>query len=268
MTLDRGVADFAQVVRRDRGGHAHRDAVGAVDQQVGELRRQHRRFGAPLVVGRHEVDRVELDVLEHQCGDRRHAGFGISHGRGRQAGDRAEVALLVDQHVPHVPFLGHADQRGIDHAFAVRVIIAARIAGDLGALHAAGAGREVQIVHRHQDPPLRRLEPVAHVGQCAADDHAHGVSQIAVFQLVFDRQVDQLAYGQRFAIAGGFVVNTFGIGIVRIVGIGGQDHSLLAGELERPGRLALRQKAVAIRVKNRHAQKPWSIAILRVIDNH
>ena len=29
-----------------RGGHAHRDAVGAVDQQVGKLRRQHRRLGA------------------------------------------------------------------------------------------------------------------------------------------------------------------------------------------------------------------------------
>ena len=178
-------------MRRDRRGHADGDAVGAVDQQVRKLRRQHGRLGVPLVVGGHEVDRVELQVLEHHRRERRHAGFGVPHGGRRQAGDRAEVALLVDQHVPHVPFLGHADQRGIDDAFAVRMVVAAGVAGDLGALHAAGAGREVQVVHRHQNPPLRRLQPVAHVGQRPADDHAHRVRQVAVLQLVFDRQIDQ-----------------------------------------------------------------------------
>ena len=35
--LDDGVADFAEVVRRDAGGHADGDALAAVDQQVGEL---------------------------------------------------------------------------------------------------------------------------------------------------------------------------------------------------------------------------------------
>ena len=94
---DDAAADFAQVVRRDRRGHADRDAVGAVDQQVRKLRRQHGRLRAPLVVGGHEVDRVELEVFEHHRRDGRHAGFGVSHGRRRQAGDRAEVALLVDQ---------------------------------------------------------------------------------------------------------------------------------------------------------------------------
>ncbi len=124
---------------------------------------------------------------------RRHAGFGIPHGGRRQAGDRAEVALLVDQHVPHVPFLGHADQRGIDDAFAVRMIVTAGVAGDFRALHAAGAGREVQVVHRDQNAPLRGLQPVAHVGQRPADDDAHGVRQVAVLQLLLDRQLDQLA---------------------------------------------------------------------------
>ena len=93
--------------------------------------------------------------------------------------------------MPHVPLLGHADQRGIDDAFAVRMVVAAGVAGDLRALDAAGAGREVQVVHRHQDPPLRGLEAVAHVGQRPADDHAHRVRQVAVLELVFDRQIDQ-----------------------------------------------------------------------------
>ncbi len=190
---DQRIADFAQVVGRDRGGHAHRDAVGAVHQQVGELRRQHGRLGPPLVVGRHEIDRVELDVVHHQRGDVRHPGFGVSHGRRRQAGDRAEIALLVDQQVPHVPLLRHADQGGIDHALAVRMIVAAGVAGDLGALDRARPRREVQVVHGDQNSPLRGLQPVAHVRQCPADDHAHRVGQIAALELVLDGHLDESA---------------------------------------------------------------------------
>ena len=75
--------------------------------------------------------------------------------------------------------------------FAVRMIVAAGVAGDLGAFDAGGAGREIQVVHRDQNPPLRRLQPVAHVGQApAADDHAHRVGEVAVLQLLFDRQID------------------------------------------------------------------------------
>ena len=57
-----GVDDFAQVVRRDVGRHAHGDAGGAVDQQVREARRQHRRLGLRAVVVGHEVDGFLLDV--------------------------------------------------------------------------------------------------------------------------------------------------------------------------------------------------------------
>ena len=48
--LDQRGADLAEVVRRDVGGHAHRDAGGAVDQQVGNARRQHDRLGLGAVV--------------------------------------------------------------------------------------------------------------------------------------------------------------------------------------------------------------------------
>ena len=43
--VDRGVDDLAEVVGRDVGGHAHGDALAAVDQQVREPGRQHLRFG-------------------------------------------------------------------------------------------------------------------------------------------------------------------------------------------------------------------------------
>ncbi len=151
------------------------------------------------------VDRVELEVLQHQRGDGRQAGLGIPHGRRRQARDRAEVALLIDQHVAHVPFLGHAHQGGIDDAFAVGMVVAAGVAGDFGALHPAGPRREVQVVHGDQDAPLRGLQAVAHVGQRPADDHAHGVRQVALLQLVFDGLLDDPAGHVGQGVGGGFL---------------------------------------------------------------
>ena len=41
---DKAVDDLVQVVRRDVGGHAHGNTRGAVDEQVGQPRRQHRRL--------------------------------------------------------------------------------------------------------------------------------------------------------------------------------------------------------------------------------
>ena len=179
----------------------------------------------PLVVGGDEVHRVQLQVFQHQGGDGRHAGFGIPHGRRRQTGDRAEVPLLVDQHVPHVPFLGHADQRGIDDAFAVRMVVAAGVAGDLAHFDPRGAGRQVQVVHGHQDPPLRGLQAVADVGQRPADDHAHGVGEVALLELVFDRQLDDAARG---AVSGGPLLDGEAVLFRRLrrkIGIGGQTRS-------------------------------------------
>ena len=45
-----GVDHLAEVVRRDVGRHADGDAAGAVDEQVRELRRQHRRLLQAVVV--------------------------------------------------------------------------------------------------------------------------------------------------------------------------------------------------------------------------
>ena len=96
------------------------------------------RFRSSYVGTKSTVSRSRSSSIMRR--DRRQAGFGVPHLGRRQAGDRAEVPLLVDQHVPHVPFLGHADQRGIDHRFAVRMVVTAGVAGDLGALDAARAG--------------------------------------------------------------------------------------------------------------------------------
>ena len=75
-----GVDDLAQVVGRDVGGHAHGDALGAVDQQVGEAGREHDGLlGGAVVVG-DEVDGLLVDAGQHLHGQRRQAALGVAHG--------------------------------------------------------------------------------------------------------------------------------------------------------------------------------------------
>src|SRR5262249_21756252 len=69
--LDEAAADLAQVVRRDLGGHADSDAVGAVDEQVGEFARQQERLAILTVVVIDEIDGVRVQVGQHLRGNRR-----------------------------------------------------------------------------------------------------------------------------------------------------------------------------------------------------
>src|SRR5262249_11482841 len=80
----------------------------------------------------------------------------------------------------------HADESRIDRHVAVGMVVAHRLADDLGTLHTGGTGRQAQIVHRYENPSLGGLEPIPRVGECPADDDGHGVTEIGVFQLTFD----------------------------------------------------------------------------------
>ena len=59
-----GGDDLAEIVRWNVGRHAHRDAAGAVHQQVGEARRKHLRLFAGRVVIGGEIDRILVKVVE------------------------------------------------------------------------------------------------------------------------------------------------------------------------------------------------------------
>ena len=170
-----GVDRLAQVVRRDVGGHADGDAVGAVDQEVRHAAGQDGGLSARLVVVGDPVDGVGVDVAQHLGGDAAEAGLGVAHGGRRVAVDGAEVALAVHQRVAHVEVLGHAHQGGVDDRLAVRVVVTGGVAGDLGALAVLLGRPEAQVVHGDQDAPLAGLEAVAHVRQGAVDDDAHRV---------------------------------------------------------------------------------------------
>jgi len=63
-----GVDHLAQIVRRDLGGHADRDAVGAIDQQIGNARRQDDRLALRAVVVILEIDRVLVEIGQNRHG--------------------------------------------------------------------------------------------------------------------------------------------------------------------------------------------------------
>ena len=146
-----------------------------------------------LVVVRQEIDGFFLDVGEQLARDARHAHFGVTHGGRRVAVHRAEVALAVDQQVAHGKRLRHAHQRVVHGVVAVRVVFADDVADDARGFLVGLVPVVSELAHGVQDAAVHGLQAVAHVGQRAADDHAHGVVEIRLAHLVFE------IHGKNFA---------------------------------------------------------------------
>ena len=113
------------------------------------------------------------------------------------------------------------------------------------------AGPRLQVVHRDQDPPLRRLEAVAGVGQSAADDHAHRVAEVARAQLVLDvERLDPL--GRNLASAAGDFLGRQSV-IDIAVAIVGQDCLSQYSRWLRVGSASERQKSDPVARSGRRA---------------
>ena len=177
--VDRSSRDFAQVVRRDLGRHADRDAGSAVEQAEGQAGRQQAGLVIDAVVVRLPLDRALVELGEQQLGDRRQAGFRVAHGRRVVAVARAEVALAVDHRVAQAPVLRHAHHGVVDRRIAVRVVLADHVADHARRLHVLRAAVQPHAVHGVEDAALHRLLAVGVGGQGAAGDHAHRVFEIA-----------------------------------------------------------------------------------------
>ena len=181
-----GVDHLAQVVWRDVGRHADRDAARSVDQQVGEGRRQHHGLVRRFVVVGLEVDRLLVDVGEQRVRGLAQAHFGVAHRRRRVAVHRAIVALPVQQRQPHGEVLRHAHHGVVDRRIAVGVVLAHDVADHAGRLAVGLVPVVAVLVHRVEDAAMHRLQAVAHVGQRAAHDHAHRVVEVGAFHLLLD----------------------------------------------------------------------------------
>ncbi len=177
---------LAEVVRRDVGRHTHRDAGGAVDDQVGEASREDGGLLQPVVEVGDEIDGVLVDVLQHRHRDPRQPGLGVAIGGGPVAIDRAEVPLPIDQRIAQREVLYHPHQRVVHRDIAVRVVFAEHVSDDGRALLVGTPRQESQLVHRIEDAPVHRLQAIAHIGQRALHDDAHRIVEERFLQLVFD----------------------------------------------------------------------------------
>ena len=180
------IDDLAEIVRRDVRRHADGDAARAVGEQVRKARGQNLRLALGIVVVVLEVDRVFVDVGEQRESGLRKPHLGVTHRGRRIAVDRAEIALPVDEQDAHGKFLRHTYKRIIDRLVAVRMVFTDDVADDARGFAVRLVGRVAVFVHRKQDAPVHRLQPVAGVRQRAAHDHAHRVIEIAALHLVGD----------------------------------------------------------------------------------
>ena len=183
---DGRVDDLAEIVRRDVGRHADRDAAGAVDEQIRELRRHDRRLFAAAVVVFLILDGILVEIVENMLRDLLQTALGVAHGRGRIAVHRAEVALPVDERHAHREFLRQAHEGVVDRAVTVRVIVTHHLADHLGRLDVLLVPVEPELAHAVENAAMHGLQAVAHVGKRARHDHAHGVVEIAAPHLVGD----------------------------------------------------------------------------------
>ena len=183
---DRGVGDLVQVMRRNIRCHTHGDTRRAVDKKVWQSRRQDARLLLRAVVVRRVVDRLMIDVGQHLAGDRRKARLGVAHRSGRVAVDRTKVSLPIDEWMAHGEILRKAHECVVECAVSVRVVLTHHLADDRGALAIGGSCGEAHLAHGVQDAAVYWLQPVANIRECARDDDAHCVVEIARPHLVFD----------------------------------------------------------------------------------
>ena len=185
---DAGVDHLAEIVRRDVGGHADSDAAGAIDEKVREARRQDRRLlHAPVIIVL-EVDGLLVDVLEEMLGDLGEAALRCNASPpadrrqpSRNCPARRSAAGAWRTPAPCAPgVVDRAGRRGDGYCPSPR----RRRAADLRKLLFQSSPI---LLHRVEDAAMHGLQAVAHVGQRARYDHAHGVIEIGALHLVDER---------------------------------------------------------------------------------
>ena len=179
------VDQFGQVVGRDVGGHTHRNASRAVQQELGDARRHHRGLllGTVKVVGK--VDRFGLDVFQQGVGGQRlQPGFGVPHGRRWVVVHRAEVAMPVDQGHAHRKVLGHPHQGVVNGRIPVGVVLTQHLTHHPGAFPIGPIAGKTQLVHRVEDAAMHGFEAIAGIGEGPSHNHAHRILQVGARHLV------------------------------------------------------------------------------------
>ena len=205
---------FAEVVRRNFGGHADRDPLGAQHQQRGDFDRQHHRLLMAPVVGVHQ--RRDLVVEQHLARQRQKPALDVTRGGGGTAGqDVAEVALFFDE----ILFVGQHHQRVLDRSVAVRVVFPHDFPDHKSRLVGAVV---VDLVHRPENAPLHGFESVIDVGNGAILDDVAGV----LHEIGIDHPPEVVVGGSRAGRLDLPFGKTFGFDHAAVAGIGARVEML------------------------------------------
>ncbi len=187
-----GIDDLAEVVRGNVRRHTDGDSIRAVDEEVGDARRQDRGLLQAIVEVRDEIDALFVEIVEKLDRELGEARLRVSVCRRRVTVDRAVVSLSVDERVAHRKALREPHHRVVNGCVAVRVVLAEHVADDGRALSVAGRREQALLVRTVEDAAVHGLEPVANVGDSSADDDAHRVVEVRGAHLVLDRDGDFL----------------------------------------------------------------------------
>jgi hypothetical protein len=182
--VERRIAQLGRVMRRDCGGHADRNALGAVSEKIRKRAGQHHRLFLGAVIGRAKIDRVLVDPLDQKTGHFGEARLGVAHRRRIIAVDIAEIALPVDQRVALGEVLREPHQRVVDRLIAMGMEFADDIAHHTSAFLERGARIEPQQAHRIKQTPVHRLEAVARIRQRAVHDGGERIGEIALLKRI------------------------------------------------------------------------------------
>ncbi len=183
------VNDFAEVMRRNIGGHADSNAVGTIDKQVREAGRKDCRLHEGFVEVRIEIDGVLFNAFQHVHGQLLQPGFGITHGSRAVTVHGTEVALAFDKRIADVERLGKTNHGVIDRGVAVRVKFTQNVTDNAGALAVRFVRCHAELSHIIENTAVHRLQTVAHIRQSTVHDDGHGIGNEALFHFLF--QVDR-----------------------------------------------------------------------------
>src|SRR6266566_69068 len=107
---------------------------------------------------------IPADPLTSRLGSRPGRTVG-SRSRSSKLGTKATVLLSMSSSI----------------VIATRVILAEHFADDGGGFLVRPARNEAELVHGVEDAPVDGLQPVAHIGQRALHDDAHGIVEERLF---------------------------------------------------------------------------------------
>ena len=172
---DGGVDNFAEIVRRNGRCHTDCDTVRAVDEQVGESRRQHCGLLACVVEVGIEVNRLFVYVADHFERDLGKTCLGVTIRSGRVAVYRAEVAVSVNERTAYGKVLRKTHHCVVHRTVAVGVIFAKHFTDDHRALTIGLVGSEAKFAHSVKNTSVNGLQTVAYVGDCTGYVDRHRV---------------------------------------------------------------------------------------------